>query len=321
MNGKILAFGEIMLRLSANGDGIASAKSFDACYGGTECNVLACMTRLGHSAKYITALPDTELGAATINHIQSFGIDTSDIIRRGDVMGLYFVENGNGSRGSNVIYMRRFSEFTRLSENDLDYDKIFDGVTLFHISGISFALSESSRSLAFRLLTEARSRGIPISFDFNYRAKLWDTATAAVYFTQIVNKVDIVLCSTLDLTVFLNTTASDYFTKHSNKYLIVRDRKIISANRHCVTVTAYRNDGNSTEKYTSPTVEFDVTEKIGGGDAFDGAMLHCLISGRDLKSAVDFAVAAFALKHKLVGDTFTVTESDVNKYKTELGID
>lgn len=315
MNGKITAYGEIMLRLSAGDVGIADAKAFDACYGGTECNVLACLSQFGHDTKYLTALPQTELGTATINHIKSFNIDTSDIVVRGDVMGIYFVENGTGSRGSNVIYMRRFSEFTRLKDGDFDYDKVFDGVKLFHMSGISLALSESSRNLAYKLVDEAKRRGIKVSFDFNYRAKLWDTTTAGQYFRPIIDKADIVLASTLDLTTFLNTTEANYFDKYNNEYLILRDRKILSANKHSVNVAVYHNDGKSVQSYHSPTVEFDVSEKIGGGDAFDGGMLHAILSGKDIKSAAQFAIAAFALKHKISGDTFTGTAADVENYR------
>ena len=318
MNGKITAYGEIMLRLSAGDVGIADAKAFDACYGGTECNVLACLSQFGHDTKYLTALPQTELGTATINHIKSFNIDTSDIVVRGDVMGIYFVENGTGSRGSNVIYMRRFSEFTRLKDGDFDYDKVFDGVLLFHMSGISLALSESSRNLAYRLVDEAKLRGIKVSFDFNYRAKLWDTKTAGQYFRPIIDKADIVLASTLDLTTFLNTDEKGYYKKYRSEYLIIRDRKILSANKHSVKVAVYHNDGTTVQSYTSPTVEFDVSEKIGGGDAFDGGMLHAILSGKDIKSAAQFAIAAFALKHKISGDTFTGTAADVENYRAAL---
>ena len=319
MNGKILAFGEVMLRLSAGDIGIAATEKFDACYGGTECNVLACLSQLGHNTKYITALPQTELGVATVNHIKSFGIDTSDIVMRGDVMGVYFTENGNGSRGSNVIYMRKFSEFTHLKDGDFDYDKVFDGVSLFHISGISLALSESSRTLAYKLIDEAKRRGIKVSFDFNYRAKLWDTATAGKYFRPVMDKADIVLASSLDMSVFLNTTEADYHDNYSSEYLVIRDRKILASDRHSVKVTIYRNDGKTIERYASPTVEFDVAEKIGGGDAFNGALLHGLLDGKDIKSAALFAIATFALKHKIQGDTFSGTVEEVNTYKAAFG--
>lgn len=319
MNGKITAYGEIMLRLSAGDVGIAEAKAFDACYGGTECNVLACLSQFGHETKYLTGLPITELGTAAVNHIKGFGIDTSDIIIRGDVMGIYFVENGTGSRGSNVIYMRRFSEFTRLCDGDFDYDKVFNGVSLFHMSGISLALSESSRALAYRLVDEAKRRGIKVSFDFNYRAKLWDTETAGKYFRPIIDKADIVLASTLDLTTFLNTSEQEYYNKYNNEYLILRDRKILSSDKHSVKVSVYHNNGKKVERYSSPTVEFDVSEKIGGGDAFDGGILHAILSGKDIKSAAQFAIAVFALKHKISGDTFTGTIADVEEYKKALG--
>ena len=138
----------------------ASPRSFSANYGGTEANVLACLHAFGHETKYLTALPEGPLGEAVLDHLHRFGIDTSDIVVQGDTLGLYFSENGNESRGTNVIYYRRHSEFTRLSEASFDYDKVFCGVSIFHISGISLALSDSSRALAFRLIREAKARSM-----------------------------------------------------------------------------------------------------------------------------------------------------------------
>lgn len=316
MQGKIVSFGEIMLRLSAGAATIAESDAFDACYGGTEANVLAAMAAFGHETKYLTALPDNALGEACRKHLEHFGIDTSDVIVRGDLLGLYFLESGDGSRGANVIYYRKFSEVARLDEDAFDYDKVFADAALFHISGISFALSESARRLSFRLVKEAKRRGIPVSFDFNYRAKLWTTEAAGKVFREVMRYADIALASHLDLGAFLDTDEAGFFARYPEcGHLVLRDRRILAPDRHAVTVAVLNGDGKI---FRSTEYVFPVKEKIGGGDAFDAAMLHALLTGQDEEAAIAFAVSAFALKHTLKGDTFTLGADDVLRYHAVL---
>lgn len=320
MKDKILAFGEIMLRLKATSGTIASSNSFEACYGGTEANVLACMSNLGHSTSYLTALPATELGQAVVSHLHRFNIDTSNVVVRGDTLGMYFVEDGTASRGSNILYLRKHSEFTTLSEQDIDFDTVFDNVALFHVSGISFALSDSSRSLAYRLLKEAQQRNVRISFDFNYRAKLWTTDVAREHLVKAAQYADILLASTLDLTTFLDTSEDEFFDKYSCEYLIIRDRKVVSTNEHSVKVKAFHKTASGVSSYVFPETTFAVTEKIGGGDAFDGCILHALLTdGDNLKDATLFGVAGFMLKHQQSGDTFSANECEVANFAKTLG--
>ncbi len=317
---KVLAFGEIMMRLAAIGDAsIVESTLFDACYGGTEANVLACMGKFGHKVKYVTGLPDSELGKAVLNHLSHFDIDTSDVCVKGDMLGLYFVENGSGSRGSNVVYMRKHSSFASLDEHSFDFDKVFEGVELFHISGISFALSQSSRALAFRLMKEAKARGILVSFDFNYRAKLWSIEEAAQQFVKAVEWADIVLASDLDLSAFLKVDVQGFFEKYSAKYLVLRNRRVLSQSKHAVRVAVYQKEGDAIEQCVSKDVEFDVLEKIGGGDAFDGGMLHAILMGYKLDDAIKFAMSSFILKHSVKGDTFTLDKKDVLDYILQKG--
>ena len=319
MKNKILAYGEIMLRLKAASGSIADSKSFEACYGGTEANVLACMSGLGHETTYLTALPATELGQAVINHLRGFKVDTGNVIVRGDTLGMYFVEDGTASRGSNVLYLRKHSEFAKLSEEDVDFDKVFSGVALFHVSGISFALSDSSRRLAYRLLDEAKKRKVKISFDFNYRAKLWSVDVAREQLVKAASYADILLASTLDLTTFLEVSEEQFFDKYACEYLIIRDRKVISANEHSVKVKVLHKTAEGVDSYSFPETAFPVTEKIGGGDAFDGCMLHALLSyGGNLKDATLFGVAGFTLKHLQKGDTFSASEREVAEFAKRL---
>ena len=319
MKNKILAYGEIMLRLKAASGAIATSNTFEACYGGTEANVLACMSNLGHATSYLTALPATELGRAVVNHLHGFNVDTSSVVVRGDTLGMYFVEDGTASRGSNVLYLRKHSEFTKLTEQDVDFDKVFQDVGLFHVSGISFALSDSSRSLAYRLLEEAKRHSVKISFDFNYRAKLWSVEEARQQLVQAASCADILLASTLDLTTFLQVSEEEFFSKYACEYLILRDRKVLSPNQHSVKVKVLQKTAQGVVSYLFPETAFDVAEKIGGGDAFDGCMLHALLKdGNNLKDATLFGVAGFMMKHQQAGDTFSASEDEVVQFAKTL---
>lgn len=317
MNEKILAFGEILLRLSAADETIRDSRSFFACYGGTESNVLACLASLGHHTEYLTALPDNDLGKAALAHLNRLGVDTSHVLTDGDTMGMYFTENGTASRGANVVYARRHSAFTHLDENSFPFDSVFDGVKLFHISGISFALSESSCALAFRLIDEAKKRHIPVSFDFNFRPALWTAEKALPKLRRAALQADILLASHRDLDTFMATDEENVFDAYPCKYLVLRDRTVISSDKHSVSVTLINRDGTKT---AIRDFSFPVTDKIGGGDAFDGALLHGLLCGRmsDAES-LRFATAAFALKHTVPGDVLSVTENEIIQFmnKTE----
>ncbi len=312
---KILAYGEIMLRLSTQSN-IADSDRFDACYGGTEANVLACLHALGHQVKYLSALPDTQLGQAVLNHLHGYGVETTDVKVCGDTLGIYFAENGNASRGSNVEYLRRHSEFTRLCAEDVDFDRLFDGVDMFHVSGISFALSDCSRELGFRLLDEARKRGAAISFDFNYRSKLWSVDDARKQLVKAAGAADILLASTLDLETFLRLTPREVFDNYPNcRYLAVRDRKALTSDKHSVSVSLYARDGRA---FTLAETPFAVLEKIGGGDAFNGCLLHSLSQGWDIKRATLFASAGFILKHQQRGDTFAANADEIAEFAATL---
>ena len=315
MSGKILAFGEIMLRLAApDGKSIRESNSFGAVYGGTEANVLACLSAFGHDTKYLTALPEGPLGEAVLDHLARLKIDTSDVLVRGDTLGLYFSENGTASRGANVLYYRRHSEFTRLDEQSFLPEKVFTGVILFHISGISFALSESSRCLAFRLMREARKRKIPVSFDFNYRASLWTTEMARGVLRAAAAEADILLASRKDLDIFLQMNREQVFQELPCRLLALRDRTVLSPNRHAVQLSLLWREG----RYDMPDGSFPGREQRGGGDAVNGALRHALLNGKTPEEAAEFAIAAFALKHTIQGDTFTLKERDVAQYQEKI---
>lgn len=312
---KIVAYGEILLRLSATADTIRASRAFDACYGGTESNVLACLHALGHETEYLSALPQSPLGQAALDHLKRLGVGTSHVVTDGDGMGMYFTESGNASRGANVVYARKHSAFTRLGENSFDLDSVFTGADLFHVSGISFALSPSSRELAFRLVREARERHIPVSFDFNYRPALWSVAEAKPMLKRAAKEADILLASSRDLAAFMDTDEEHAMDDYPCKRLVLRDRTALSPTRHSVRIVMLTRGAARTEV---PEFTFPVSEKIGGGDAFNGGLLHCVLTGRSDRDILRFAATAFALKHTVPGDVLACGEKEISDYSAVL---
>lgn len=309
---KIVSFGEIMMRLSPpNSMLIKDTSSFDVQYGGTEANVLACLGNWGHDVEYVSVVPDNGLGLAVIQHLRKYNVDTKHILQRGSVLGSYFLEQGCGNRSSEVIYNRSNSEITRVSVDDYDYSEIFKDCALLHVTGISPALSENARDVCFTMLQEAKLRNIMVSFDFNYRPKMWSTDVAGVVYRKIMQYVNIVFLSDLDLSTFLQCeTIEDAIQKYPNvDYWIVRNRKVISNNKHVVEATIYHDS----KYYKRSPIEFDVFEKVGGGDAFAAGVLHKLLQNENLNDILDFGLACFTIKSTVFGDVLTLTESSIVK--------
>lgn len=313
---QIVAFGEVMLRLTPpDNTSILQTNRFSAVYGGSESNVLVALSSMGHKTRLISAVPDNALGASVIKHLRSYGVDTSLMKQEGDTLGMYFLEEGFGDRQSQVIYARKHAEITHLSENDFSYDDVFCDCGLFHISGISFALSASVKALCFRLLKEAKNRNIPISFDFNYRSKLWREQEAKEVFQQVMPYVDIVFCSERDLHTFLDCSVSTYFALYPDtQYLVVREREAVSLQEHRMQADIYQK----TKKRASVKREsFPVLERIGGGDAFAAGVLHGLLCHpEDVQGALDFGAASFVLKHTVKGDVLPLDETEIDTYIT-----
>lgn len=305
----IVAFGEIMLRLTPQAS-ILNANEYKAVYGGTESNILVELSALGNSTRYLTKLPDNDLGLGAVMHLKRYGVDCSEVKLSGDNMGMYFLEKGFGVRPAKVIYSRKHAEITTLKENDFDFDKVFSDTALFHISGISFALSSSVRDLCFRLLEEAKKRNIPVSFDFNYRAKLWSIEEAAEVYKRIIPFANIVFCSGRDLEAFLNITKKDFFNVYKEaEWLVVREREILSENKHIIKTEAITKDGVAavTEK------QAHILERIGGGDAFAAGFIHGYLNfGSDIDRTLNFAADCFVIKATQEGDVLYMSEKEIN---------
>ncbi|MBR5155269.1 MAG: sugar kinase [Clostridia bacterium] len=314
MKKSIVAFGEIMLRLTPPDKGsIKNTDSFCAYYGGSESNVLVALSSMGNSTKFVSQVSDNDLGEAAIKHLNSYKVDTSLVKKSGENLGMYFLEEGFGDRSSKVIYSRKNASITHLEENDFDFDEVFLDCEIFHISGISFALSESVKRLCFRLLKEAKKRNVKVSFDFNYRSKLWSCDEARKVFLDVVPYADIVFCSEKDINTFLDTDLALYFEKYpGTEYLVVREREIISLDMHKVKAVIYTSQGKVTNIKQK---EFSVLERIGSGDAFAAGVLNSLRKNpNNMEEALEFGIGCFVLKHTVKGDVFSMSENEICSY-------
>ena len=196
---KVITFGEIMLRLAPEGYyRFVQADTFGATYGGGEANVAVSLANYGFDAKFVTKLPKHEIGQAAINSLRKYGVDTTDIVRGGDRVGIYFLEKGASQRPSKVIYDRAGSSIATASREDFDWKNIFDGAEWFHFTGITPALNDEVAAICLDACKAAKEAGLTISCDLNYRNKLWSKEKAGQVMGEICKYVDVCIANEED---------------------------------------------------------------------------------------------------------------------------
>ena len=319
---KIVAFGEIMMRISPKDNMlIEDTNQFETYYGGTESNTLATLASLGNKTTYITKIPNDSLGKGVVRHLRKFGIGTEGVVFGGEKLGLYFMEQGFGQRPSQVIYHRSGSSVNSLAIEELNLDLIFENANWFHVTGISLAISSNARKLVMDIVKEAKKRNITISFDFNYRSKLWSVEQARDAYIEIMPYVDVCFGNIFDLNNLLlikeendTQTINRLLSMYSVKYLINTKREIINGNLHSIYANAYAlNKNYHTEKST-----FEILDRIGAGDAFVAGVVNVLSENLDdIENALSFGVKCDVLKHFVKGDVLSITKEEVENFKLD----
>ena len=325
---KIITFGEIMLRLSPEGnDRFIQADSFRIIPGGGEANVAVSLANYGHDAYYVSKLPKHEIGQIAVNALRKYGVRTDYIARGGDRVGLYYAETGASMRPSKVIYDRAHSAIAEADPSDFDFDAIMQGASWFHWSGISPAISDKAAELT-RLACEAAKRhGVTVSVDLNFRKKLWTSEKAISIMRPLMKYVDVCIGNEEDAELCLgfkpdadveagSTDAAGYegifrqmMQEFGFKYVVSTLRESYSATFNGWKALIY--DGK--EFYQSKRYEINpIIDRVGGGDSFSGGLIHGMLKyPGDQASALEFAVAASALKHTINGDFNLVSEAEV----------
>ena len=328
---KYLTFGEIMLRLRAPGhERFFQSNMMEATFGGGEANVAVSLANFGEDAAYLTVLPKNALGDECIRELRRFGVDTKRVVRGEGRMGIYFLEAGANQLPSKVIYDRANSAIALAKPGDIDWDKAFEGVDWFHITGITPAISESAMELSLESVKEAKKRGITVSCDLNYRKNLWKYGKAAAeIMRELAKYVDVAIANEEDVQKSLGITADvdvesgeldrEKYRKLGDKVLeAYPDMKLIAITlreSHSADWNGWAACLNDREHfYVSKKYEIrDIIDRVGGGDSFAGGLIYGLNHYEDKQAALEFAVAASCLKHSIIGDFNRVGVSDVEK--------
>ena len=324
---KIITLGEIMLRLSPEGQTrFVQADSFDVIYGGGEANVAVSCANYGHDAYFVTKLPAHEIGQSAVNALRRYGVHTDYIVRGGQRIGIYFCETGASVRPGKVIYDRAHSAIAEADARECDFDAIMSGADWFHWSGITPAISPQAAEITRKACEAAKRQGVTVSVDLNYRKKLWTPQEAQAVMKPLMNYVDICIGNEEDAELCLGfkpdadvtagqTDAAGYeaiFRSMAQtfgfKYVISTLRESFSASHNGWKALIF--DGQTF--YTSRRYDLlPIIDRVGGGDSFSGGIIHGLLTKSSPAEALEFAVAASALKHTVTGDFNLVSAAEV----------
>ena len=328
---KIVTFGELMLRLQPyNYERFVQCDHVEFTFGGGEANVAVSLANYGMDVAFVTKLPAHAIGQAAVNSLRRYGVDTTKIVRGGDRVGIYFNEKGASQRGSVCIYDRAHSAIQTASPSDFDWDKIFEGAEWFHFTGITPALGPNVVQMCVDACKAAKARGVKISCDLNYRGKLWTRAEANKAMTELAQYIDVCISNEEDAKdVFgieaentdiyggsLNhegykSVAKQLADKFGFEKVAITLRESHSAFDNGWSAMLY--DVASDEYCFSKKYDLHIIDRVGGGDSFGGGLIYSLLSGKSTHAAVEFAVAASALKHSIEGDYNMVTVAEVEK--------
>lgn len=324
---RLVALGEIMMRLNPEGYlRIKQAERFEATYAGGEANVCVAVANLGMDASYVTKLPDQEIGQACANELRRYGVDTKNIVFGGPRLGIYFVEKGASQRASKVIYDRAGSSIALAKREDFDWDRILEGATWFHFTGITPALGGETSAICMDAVKAAKAKGITVSCDLNYRKKLWSSEEAGRVMSELMPFVDVCIANEADAADVFGISAAhtdvDSGKLDHEAYISVAKQLIARFGFKKVAITlrgslsASVNDWagmlyDGENAYFSPTYRIQIVDRVGGGDSFGGGLIYALSEGYGPQDAINFAVAASCLKHTIEHDFNLVSLAEV----------
>jgi 2-dehydro-3-deoxygluconokinase len=328
---KVVTFGEIMLRLSPPGfERFLQSPVFCATFGGGEANVAVSLAQFGVESTFITAIPAHAIGDAVVRALRAEGVQTDRIVRRGSRVGIYFVETGASQRASQVIYDRAHSAISEMPADAIDWEAALSGADWLHVTGITPALGAGAAAATRRAIRSARTAGVRVSVDLNYRRKLWTEAEAQHVMRPLMADVDLVIANEEDLQAVLgidvpgtNVTggvldtagfrqaAEQVTTECGPPMVAITLRQSRSASDNVWSALLW--DARDRALHGSQQYEVRVIDRVGGGDSFAAGLIYGLLTEQPPAAALRFAVAASALKHSIPGDFNRVTVDEVNR--------
>ena len=327
--GRFVTCGEIMMRLNPEGYGrFAQTARFEASYAGAEANVAVSLANFGLDASFVTKLPSNPLGEAARNAVRRFGVETGSVVWGGPRLGLYFVEKGAAQRASKVVYDRAGSSLALAKRGDFDWARILKGAKWFHFTGITPALGGDLPAICLDALKFCKTHRITVSCDLNYRGKLWTRAEAGACMAKLVPYVDVLIANEADAADVFGIVGkgSDVESGKLDKagYVSVAEQLVKRFGCKKVAITlrtslsAFDNlwagmlyDAKAKKACFSKEYALHIVDRVGGGDSFGGGLIYALATGMRPQAAIDFAVAASALKHSIEHDFNLVSVGEV----------
>jgi len=332
---KVVTLGEIMLRLKPPCfERFFQSPLLEATFGGGEANVAVSLANFGFQSVYVTVLPKNAIGEACLSNLRSFGVDTTCIVRGGERLGIYFLENGANQRPSLVVYDRANSSFSTTPAQAYDWDAIFTGAKWLHVTGITPAISQNAADVALEGVHQAKLRGLTVSCDYNYRKNLWKYGKSACeVMTELVRQVDIGIANEEDCQLALGIRVDQEDEKdvrsgtlNLDKYLHLCEktmRAFPNLKMQAITLRESRSaDNNGWSGCLHDGKEFfvgrhydvnDIIDRVGSGDAFAAGLIFGLLAEMPTQQALEFAIAASCLKHSVSGDFNRVSVEEVNR--------
>ena len=326
---KVVTFGELMLRLAPEGYlRFIQSNKFEATFGGAEANVAVSLANYNQDVSFVSKLPNNEIGQMAINSLRQYGVNTSNVVRGGNRVGIYYCEKGASQRPSKVIYDRANSSIALASKEDFDWNEIFKDSDWFHFTGITPALSKEVADITLEACEVAKKKGITISCDLNFRKKLWSNKEANETMSKLSEYIDICIANEEDAKdVFgieakdtdINTgklskegyvsVAKQLSQRFNFKYIAITLRESISAIDNNWSAMLY--NAKEGKAYFSKKYAIHIVDRVGGGDSFGAGLIYALRNNYKEQDAIEFATAASCLKHSIEGDYNLVSLEEV----------
>lgn len=327
--GKLIGFGDFMVRLGAPGYlRFLQSEHFDVNYTGAEANVCVSLAMMGVETEFVTRLPDNDIARAGLATLRKYGVGVRHVAFGGERMGVFYVEKGASQRPGKVVYDRKYTSIATAGEDDFDWAAIFDGAERLHVSGITPALSPTMPAVFHRAVREARSRGVVVSCDLNYRKNLWTPEQARACMEPVMPEIDLVIANEEDAEKVLGIRAAGTDVTAGK---LDRDGYVDVARQICsrfgvreVAITLRRSISASDNEwaalfYTGGEAHFSrnyaihIVDRVGGGDSFSAGLLYARMHGFDPQSAIEYAVAASCLKHSIEMDFNLSTVEEIER--------